>query len=681
MAPATPWWITVITFALAIGGVLLGVWALWWDRSRGRLRCPKCWYDMRGAKAGDGGRFTCPECGRSSLTDGKLRRTRRHWRWAGLAVLMIAGSLAMVAMRRDGPLSLIPSWVLVRLPGGGEIEWLDAELWDKSAANWRVKEIQRRYRYGWDQPAGAMRHWLTRVEDALREEGRWGVSDLTRLTHQRLRNTIVDREFKGLPAADVLEKLGRIAAVPIVPVWQDLERGGDLDTDTTMWFSTRGLSVLSILNHLRDDDGWCRARWTCGPDGVLVGTEATLARMRVVQIYDVDHLIELKSESPFCDSYEPDDELSVWEMCQSVADLIVEYVDIDGWTCMGGDSSAIEQAAWQIIVDTHPANHLAIEDLLQRLRAIAVCGDEARESNELDSLRSKIDRLAAISVPCEQWPMTAAELAALISEFSPFEVAVDWEAMEYWGVEPDDEIAIPRGGASLDQLLQRFIESSAGFPDRTAAWTFCDEQLLLTSDDAARGHARTILYDVTDLVKEVCRTDYMRAEEGVQAIVDLVISLVDADSWWQMGGWASRLQAFGGVLIIRTTPSNHLQIENLLNRLRRILLGDDSGLEQQVLDEWRAEDLDDETTAKYVLYDIGDLLDTPRRAIGDTQLAVAERLNQIIDSIADNVGEPDDWQLLGGETGKILSIGEVLAIQTTPGIHLTVDDYLNTLRK
>ena len=33
-------------------GVLLVLWGLWGDRSKGRPRCPKCWYDMRGTVAG-----------------------------------------------------------------------------------------------------------------------------------------------------------------------------------------------------------------------------------------------------------------------------------------------------------------------------------------------------------------------------------------------------------------------------------------------------------------------------------------------------------------------------------------------------------------------------------------------------------------------------------------------------
>jgi hypothetical protein len=62
---------------VAMTGLLLCGWALLRDRSRGRRRCPRCWYDMSGVPG-----MKCPECGRTPRTEKRFFRTRRRWRWA-----------------------------------------------------------------------------------------------------------------------------------------------------------------------------------------------------------------------------------------------------------------------------------------------------------------------------------------------------------------------------------------------------------------------------------------------------------------------------------------------------------------------------------------------------------------------------------------------------------------------
>ena len=101
---------TVGACVLALAGVVIVGWAMWWDRSKGRRRCPRCWYDMSGAVG-----LVCPECGRDAKKEKRLLRTRRRWRFAAIGVLSLVGASALYVtpiVRREG-WAAAPRWVVI----------------------------------------------------------------------------------------------------------------------------------------------------------------------------------------------------------------------------------------------------------------------------------------------------------------------------------------------------------------------------------------------------------------------------------------------------------------------------------------------------------------------------------------------------------------------------------------
>jgi hypothetical protein len=85
-------WFTDTGFGYLLGmalvtlvGLLLVYRGLWGDHSKGRVRCPKCWYDMRGSLP----RMTCPECGHDAGQEGRLHNTRRRWGRAVVGILLV----------------------------------------------------------------------------------------------------------------------------------------------------------------------------------------------------------------------------------------------------------------------------------------------------------------------------------------------------------------------------------------------------------------------------------------------------------------------------------------------------------------------------------------------------------------------------------------------------------------
>ncbi len=111
-------------------GVVVLLWALWWDRVRGgprRVRCGRCWYDLAGVVeiGEDGERPTgsrlhvvCPECGKEHQTLKSMRRTRRRWKWAFGAVglwVVAHGVWSVPAVRARGWVGAVPSVGLVSM--------------------------------------------------------------------------------------------------------------------------------------------------------------------------------------------------------------------------------------------------------------------------------------------------------------------------------------------------------------------------------------------------------------------------------------------------------------------------------------------------------------------------------------------------------------------------------------
>lgn len=140
---------------LASLAALLLLWSHFWDRARGRLRCPKCWYaqvappESRGTHAArsepDGAEATdspeqpnsppaspsslrrsvasslpttCPECAKRITKPRQLCKTRRRWRLALVATLMLLASPLIAAYPHRADLyiaRMMPTWVLLKL--------------------------------------------------------------------------------------------------------------------------------------------------------------------------------------------------------------------------------------------------------------------------------------------------------------------------------------------------------------------------------------------------------------------------------------------------------------------------------------------------------------------------------------------------------------------------------------
>jgi len=109
------------------------LWSMWWslffDRSRGQRRCPRCWHLLYAATG-----TPCPECGFIAASERQLFSTRRRWPLATLSLCaLIAGTLWLrAALASDGWWTLLPSRPLITmlpwLPPNGDANDVRSEL-------------------------------------------------------------------------------------------------------------------------------------------------------------------------------------------------------------------------------------------------------------------------------------------------------------------------------------------------------------------------------------------------------------------------------------------------------------------------------------------------------------------------------------------------------------------------
>jgi hypothetical protein len=233
---------------VGLGGLALLAWALFADRSRGRRRCPKCWYDMSQAqKSSDGGGgWRCPECGREIRKERRLLRTRRRWKWAlaSLLVFGLAGYLAIQPkVREDGWASVMPATVLIFALDMRDPQWaLDGLLSrterDVSQAGYAATglimlEPERLFVWQWEI---VVDRCMEIIDGAYPPATRWAAMNLLQRAGFEADDAVIDalHDLYWKHALDADQRISR---------WATISLGGD-------WDEQRGLKRLqSLLAH------------------------------------------------------------------------------------------------------------------------------------------------------------------------------------------------------------------------------------------------------------------------------------------------------------------------------------------------------------------------------------------------------------------------------------------------
>ncbi|MBS0196703.1 MAG: hypothetical protein JSR77_08090 [Planctomycetes bacterium] len=221
------------------------------------------------------------------------------------------------------------------------------------------------------------------------------------------RNAYAVLESKTVPVdfkdATLESIVGFIAAVTNLNVdadWEKLQEAG-IDRDATVSLRLTKVPVKTILDRVLEKvskDSSNGAAYAINGGVVTISTREAINRTKSIQIYDIkDLLIEVPNydnapqfdlqsvlqsagqggggnQSPFRETGNQNDKGSgrrtIEERTNELINILTTNVDPQGWQENGGDVGFIQQLQGSMIITNTPANHRAINGLLNKLREI-----------------------------------------------------------------------------------------------------------------------------------------------------------------------------------------------------------------------------------------------------------------------------------------------------------------------
>lgn len=294
--------------------------------------------------------------------------------------------------------------------------------------------------------------------------------------------------------------------------------------------------------------------------------------------------------------------------------------------------------------------------------------------------------LAAIEAPVSLPAYaTLPEFAAHVEQSIRLPVHLDLPALAELGIDPNTPLLTGRVRQHSAAAALSDLPRALG-AEWVLTWTLSPDGVLITKSDRAPG-AIAAVHVVSDLLAHApclpgshCRGEPIRAED----VVDLITATIEFDRWVSNGGDAHAIAAFQDRIYLRASPRVHLQVEDLLDRLR---------------DAWLTAGADSASPSRFgaaptAVLNVADLVepsrcepphvcnprspcrcDTPRTCTRER----AERLDEVLWILTGTVHE-DAWRDNGGDQAAIFPLADVLVVQAPPDTLAGVRELVVQLR-
>ena len=225
------------------------------------------------------------------------------------------------------------------------------------------------------------------------------------------------------------------------------------------------------------------------------------------------------------------------------------------WDEVGGAGRLAEKDGVLRILQC-PCVHADVAETLAEVRRVRA----ARPGHEMPGESSAaLGRRMSERVSWSFDRVPLGQFAARLSSMVDCSVVVECQAVETAYVALD----APLSGRTANQSLGRALRQS--LRDAQLDWFLRGDAIVITSRDEAECYLSTRFYNVRDLAGEGGGD---RDDRGCDALIELTTSLIDPQSWNEVGGPGSIFD-FDGLLCVSQSAENQTAVVELLTLLRR----------------------------------------------------------------------------------------------------------------
>lgn len=137
-------------------------------------------------------------------------------------------------------------------------------------------------------------------------------------------------------------------------------------------------------------------------------------------------------------------------------------------------------------------------------------------------------------------------------------IQIDKRALEEAGIATDSAINVTLHNISLRSALKLALRNLP------LTWIIQDEVLMITTKEVAESHLDTCVYNVEGLVDD-------SDPKSVKALIDVIYSCVQVDTWAVNGGGQAEVRPLpSGLLVVSQTPAVQEEVSALLTKIRKM---------------------------------------------------------------------------------------------------------------